>query len=136
MDEDAVRSAIAQQLIPLTEVADGTRTCAEANDSYLRQHAQLVRVTENNAECFCPWGNVIAWWNFAATLGKPGWREYLASDRLSTRSPGCKLYGSAFRIPMAWTRTLICPETRLIRASSRVSRDTTGRMALGIGVEI
>lgn len=79
MDEGAIRAAIQQQRILLTEVADGTRTHTEANAEYLRHHAQLVRLTEGKVECLCRWGNVIQWWNLAATLGDPQWREYLAN---------------------------------------------------------
>lgn len=79
MDEGPIRAAIQHQRILLTAVADGTRGHTEANAEYLRHHAQLVRLTERKAECFCPWGNVIAWSNLAATLGDPAWREYLAN---------------------------------------------------------
>ena len=78
-DDEAARVAIEQQRVLLTAVADGSHAHADANAEYLRNHTRLVSLTERKTECFCPWGNVIAWWNLAATLGDPAWREYLAS---------------------------------------------------------
>ena len=71
-DDEAARVAIEQQRVLLTAVADGSHAHADANAEYLRNHTRLVSLTERKTECFCP-GNVIAWWNLAATLGDPAW---------------------------------------------------------------